>query len=73
MMIIAAITPYLALGKSTPLILVGLRSSLLLSLIYRDYKKKGRHNQVAPKFYFILPIGNIAFMIISTMSFSSQF
>ena len=31
MMIIATKTPYLALGKATPLILVGLSSSLLLS------------------------------------------
>ena len=37
-MIIAAITPYLAFGKATPLILVGLSSSLLfLSVIYKNF------------------------------------
>jgi len=49
MMIIAAITPYLAFGKATPLILLGLSSSLSLSVIF-FVKKKGRHNKVAPKF-----------------------
>ena len=38
-MIIAAITPYLAFGKTTPLILVGRSSSLFLSVIFK--KKKG--------------------------------
>ena len=52
MMIIAAITPYFAFGKATPLILEGLNSSSLLSFIYRNYKKKGRYIQVAPKFFF---------------------
>ena len=40
MMIIAAITPYLAFGKATPLILVGLSSSLSLSVIFFVKKKK---------------------------------
>ena len=40
MMIIAAITPYFALGKATPLILVGLSSLLSLSVIFLN-KKKG--------------------------------
>ena len=52
MMIIAATTPYFAFGKATPLILEGLNSSSLLFFIYRNYKKKGRHIQVAPKFFF---------------------
>ncbi len=39
MMIIAAIAPYFALGKATPLILDGLSSSLLSSDILT--KKKG--------------------------------
>ena len=40
MMIMAAITPYLALGKATPLILLGLSSSLFLSVMFL-LKKKG--------------------------------
>ena len=39
MMIIAAITPYFALGNATPLILDGLSSSLLSPDIFK--KKKG--------------------------------
>ena len=64
-------TPYFALGKATPRILLGLNSSLLFSSDICDYEfKKGATIKVAPKFYFELPIGNIAFMIISAMSFS---
>ena len=38
----AAMTPYLAFGKATPLILVGLNSSLFsLSFIFFYPKKKG--------------------------------
>ena len=51
MMIIAAITPYFALGNATPLILDGLSSSLLSSDIL--VKKKG-DNLVAPKFLFYI-------------------
>ena len=51
-MMIAAKTPYFAFGKATPLILLGLSSSLLLfSDIYIIYKKKGRRTNAAPKFY----------------------
>ena len=52
-MMIAAKTPYFAFGKATPLILLGLSSSLLLfSDIYIIYKKKGRRTNAAPKFYY---------------------
>ena len=43
-MMIAAKTPYFAFGKATPLILLGLSSSLLFlsfSDICKIYKKKG--------------------------------
>jgi len=69
MMIIAAIAPYFALGNATPLILDGLSSSLLSSDIFN--KKKGRYNLSSAQILFYLPIGNIIFMIICTMSFSS--
>ena len=48
-MIIAAKTPYFAFGKATPLILLGLSSSLFLfsSVIG---KKRAPHNYAAPKF-----------------------
>ena len=72
MMIMAAITPYLALGKATPLILLGRSSSLFLSVIFLS-KKKGATIKQRPDFYIILPIGNITFIVISTTSFSSLF
>ena len=54
-MMIAAKTPYFAFGKATPLILLGLSSSLLLfSDIYIIYKKKGRRTNAAPKFYYLI-------------------
>ena len=40
MMIIAAITPYLAFGNATPLIFDGLNTFLSLSVIFKS-KKKG--------------------------------
>ncbi len=50
-MMIAAKTPYFALGKATPLILLGLSSSFSLS--FSDIsKKKGRYIYVAPKFLY---------------------
>jgi hypothetical protein len=43
--VIAKITPYFAFGKATPLILLGLNSSLLFfSDIIMNIIKKGRHN-----------------------------
>ena len=66
MMIIAAITPYFALGKATPLILDGLSSSLLSS----DIINKKRALQLSSaQIFFYLPIGNIVFMIVCTVSF----
>ncbi len=72
-MMIAAKTPYFAFGKATPLILLGLSSSLLLfSDIYIIYKKKGAAQMQRPNFIVQLPVGNITFMIIWTMSFSRK-
>ena len=72
MMIMAAITPYLALGKATPLILLGLSSSLFLSVMFL-LKKKGATIKWRPDFYIILPIGNIAFIVISSTSLLGLF
>ena len=69
----ASITPYLAFGKATPRIFLGLSSSLLFSsdiMIFR--LKRALQRNVAPKFYFILPISNIAFVVVCTMSFPRQ-
>ncbi len=51
-MMIAAKTPYFAFGKATPLILLGLSSSLLLlfSVICIIYKKKGAAQMQRPDF-----------------------
>jgi hypothetical protein len=62
----AAITPYFALGNVTPLILDGLSSSLLSS----DILIKKRALQLSSaQILFNLPIGNIVFMVVCTVSF----
>ena len=50
-MITANITPYLAFGKATPRILLGLNSSLLFSSDIYDYEfKKGATTKQRPNF-----------------------